>query len=106
MANNIPIIDFAQAAIKPDIIAEEVLQACTDWGKFAHRAVSNLKNLSCIDDAYAQVSFFVKNHPIPQHQVDEIFELVSGIRLSVLRSLHFAGKLSSGVAFRIVPESE
>lgn len=57
MANNIPIIDFAQAAIKPDIIAEEVLQACTDWGKFAHRAVSNLKNLSCIDDAYAQASF-------------------------------------------------
>lgn len=29
----IPIIDFAQASVAPDAVAQNVLQACTEWGE-------------------------------------------------------------------------
>ena len=43
MAINIPIIDFEQASIEPEILAKEVLQACTNWGEFARRGLSELE---------------------------------------------------------------
>jgi len=52
MGTHIPIIDFEQVSASPGTVAADLLKACADWG-----------------------FFFVKNHPIPQDEVEGIFEL-------------------------------
>ncbi|KAJ9611847.1 uncharacterized protein PV06_01806 [Exophiala oligosperma] len=52
MSTDIPIIDYQQVSTSPETVAQELLQACADWG-----------------------FFYVKNHPIPQVAVDGIFDL-------------------------------
>lgn len=52
-SSKIPVIDFQQFSTEPQTVANDVLQACTEW-RF----------------------FYVENHTVPQKQVDGMFQLV------------------------------